>query len=172
MKMSRKMEPLSQSIIHGYDQDTAWAVREAIMNLLELVESLVENDNYEEREVFQEEVKKTVSMFAAAIVAADGKYGPEERALISHLVGGSDAPDFELSDLNEQSEAWKSASQLVPKFFRRSVLMEGVSRAILREIQFIGNNVCISDGDFHGEERILVSHYVAFLEDYLISHAN
>ena len=41
MSTNPKLKPLPESVIEGYDEDTAWAVGQAVMNLLELVASTV-----------------------------------------------------------------------------------------------------------------------------------
>lgn len=170
MKRNPKLLPISESVFEGYNEDTAWAVHQAILNLLELVESIVVDGDPQEIEELYAEAKQTIGRLCAVVVFADGDYGADEHTLIVHLLDmGADA-ESEVSDLNEWSLDWEDRSKRVPRFFQLAVLRGGDARSMLREIQFIGNNVCISDGVFEGKERIVVSQYVAFLEDYLSSH--
>jgi hypothetical protein len=40
---------------------------------------------------------------------------------------------------------------------------------MLREIQLIGNNVCISDGSFEAVEHETVKRYLVFLEEFMLA---
>lgn len=152
----------------GFSDDTVWAVQQAIMNLLDLVDSVAQTDSEGDRERLRAEAKKTVLILTAAIIIADGKYEAAEQAFIRHLVDLSDEPGVELSYLNEYAAQWMTASIEVPCFFRAAVANGGdVARSMLREIQFIGNNICISDSEFQSKERESVAQYVKFLEDFI-----
>lgn len=153
----------AKGLMDGFSDDTVWAVRESILNLLELVDAASETDAAEILDTHREEAMTTVLMLALAVMIADGKYQAGEDLFIRHLVDMERNPDWGGSDLNELASKWKSAAVTIPGFFRAA--SGDTARAMLREIQFIGNNVSISDGDFQGAEREEVAKYIGFLED-------
>lgn len=155
----------SKGLIDGFSDDTVWAVREAILNLLELVDATAEADGDVIRDKYREEAMTTVLMLAIAVMIADGKYIAGEDLFIRHLVDMDRNPDWGGSDLNEIFSKWMSASTKVPEFFRAAT-RSGTAQAMLREIQFIGNNVSICDGEFQGAEREEVAKYVGILENF------
>jgi len=155
-----------KSIMEGYSDDTVWSVQQAILNLLELVDSVAHAEGPEKRENLRAEARRTILMLTADIVIADGICQAGEQAFVRHLVDLSDLPGEDLSYVNEYAALWAAASKVVPRFFSAAVRCDtDIAHSMLREIQFIGNNVCISDREFQAKEREAVAHYVAFLED-------
>lgn len=165
----------SKGLMDGYSGDTVWAVSEAIENLIELVDSVAQVGGAV-RDQMRLEAEHTVCMLTSAVILADGEYEPGEGLFIRHLfdVNQNQESEQDLRWLIEQSERWKAASQEIPGFVRAAVLCDAkqeseTARSMLREIQFIGNNVAISDSEFQTTERETVSRYVAFLEDFINS---
>jgi hypothetical protein len=153
-------------------EDTVWAVREAYLNLLELVDSVASTQGGEEREMLRAEAQKTVLMLTASIILADGRYDADEEAFIRHFVNLSDKPGAELSYLNEYATMWRSASMDVPGFFQAAARCDAnsntdIANAMLREIQFIGNNVSIAPKKSQAKGQKFVVDYVAFLENFI-----
>lgn len=62
----------SKGLMDGFSDDTVWAVREAILNLLELVDTTAEADGDLIRDKYREEAMTTVLMLAMAVMIADG----------------------------------------------------------------------------------------------------
>lgn len=60
----------------------------------------------------------------------------------------------------------------VPRFFQAGIDHDNrhhteLARGMMREIQFIGNNACVSDGHFEAVEHEVVRNYISFLELFL-----
>ena len=160
--------------MNGNQNSTVFAVQTAILNLLELIEQAVRGAEKEEIEGLDEEAQKTVLMLIAAIVLSDHKYKPAEQAFLRVLVDWQDKLGGEASYLNEYATQWTDASVRVPGFFQAAVQHDarhqtGIARAMLREIQLIGNNVCISDGSFEAVEHETVKRYLVFLEEFMLA---
>jgi hypothetical protein len=153
---------------------TVFAVQAAIENLLELIERAGRGFASEEIGQLGEEAQKTVLMLIAAIVLSDQKYKPGEQAFLRLLVDLRDKPGGEIRCLNEYAAEWGEASMKVPHFFEVAVRHDtrhetDIARAMLREIQLIGNNACISDGSFESVEHETVKGYLAFLEEFILT---
>jgi len=153
-------------------ENTVWAVREAYLNLLELVDSVALAQGGEELEILRTEAQKTVLMLTASIILADGRYDADEEAFIRHFVNLSDKPGAELSYLNEYATMWKSASMEVPGFFQAAARCDAysstdIANSMLREIQLIGNNVSIAPKKPQTKGQKFVADYVAFLENFI-----
>jgi hypothetical protein len=151
-----------------------FAVQSAFMDLLELVERVAHGDGAEGSEALSGEAQRTVLMLIAAIVVSDHKYKSGEQAFLKLLVDWQDKPGGEVRYINQYATEWKVASEQVPRFFHAAAQHDarhgtGNARAMLRAIQLIGNNACISDGCFEPVEHETVKHYVAFLEDFIES---
>ncbi|MCU0784618.1 MAG: hypothetical protein MUF81_11370, partial [Verrucomicrobia bacterium] len=151
---------------------TVRAVQESVMNLLELVEQAARGQDAQEVEALCEEAQQTVLKMIAAIVLADKKYAAGEQAFLNVLVDWSKKPGGELRYLNEYAEGWKVASMQVPRFFQAAADHDTrqhteLARGIMREMQLIGNNTCVSDGHFESSEHEVVRNYILFLEEYL-----
>jgi tellurite resistance protein len=148
------------------------AVQESVKNLLELVEQATRGRSAEEIEGLKEEARKTVFMMIAAIVLADEKYADGERAFLNLLVDWSQKPGGEMRYLNEYAGAWKTACIQVPRFFQAGVdhdrrVHTELARGMIREMELIGNNTCVSDGQFEATEHEVVRKYMVLLEEFL-----
>ncbi len=158
---------------HGHDPNTfVVAVQSAFLELLELTGEITREDNPEKQESFREEAEKTILMFIAAIVLASREYRPEERSFLSLLVNWQDKPGGEARYLNEYATRWAETAKHVPQFFAAAVRHDlahesNIARAMLCQIQFIGNNACVADGNASGARRDVVREYVVLLEDFL-----
>lgn len=151
---------------------TVQAVQESVVNLLELAEQAARGLGVQETTALGEEVHKTVLMLIAAIVVSDGKYTAGEKAFINVLVDWSQKPGGEARYLNEYAEQWRSACMQVPDFFQTAVHHDlrhqtQLARAMMRELQLVGNNTCVSDGEFEATEHAFVRNYICFLEEYV-----
>jgi tellurite resistance protein len=151
---------------------TVRAVQESVLNLLELVEQAARGQNPQEVEALCDEAQQTVLKMIAAIVLADKKYDAGEQAFLNLLVDWRKKPGGEMQYVNEFAEGWRVASMQVPYFFQAAADHDTrqhteLARAIMREIQLIGNNTCVSDGQFEATEHEVVRNYILFLEEYL-----
>ena len=141
--------------------DTAWAVAEAIRNLIEHVEAIAPPH---ELDCMRDEAKCVVFELCSKVMLADGKFDSGERELLQRLVnlGEHDGTRF----LQQHTVRWDETSKTIPHFFKSAVTQDpDTARSMLREIQFIANNVAIGDGDFQAVERQTVKDYLAFLEE-------
>jgi len=152
-------------------------VQSAFLELLELTEEVAEHNSPESKEAFRDEAEKTILMFIAAIVLASREYTPEAHSFLSLLVNSQDKPGGETRYLNEYAARWQNAHNVVPQFFAAAVHHDSIhdtniARAILCQIQLIGNNTCVADGNAYGAKRDLVRDYLVLLEDFLeLQHA-
>ena len=154
------------------NDDTVWAVREAYLNLLEFVDTASQDSGPESRKRLREEAEQTVLMFAAAVILADGQYDPREQEfvrLFTNITGGTAK---ELTYLNEYAGKWAGPAARIPDFFqvaRKHDVKFGTSLAqsIMGELQFIGNNVSISDKRFRAAEIKVVNSYLHLLETFV-----
>lgn len=148
------------------------AVQESVVNLLELVERASRELSAAEVAELRDEAQKTVLMLIAAIVLADNKYDAGEQAFVGLLVDWSQKPGGEAHYLNEYAERWRTACLQVPHFIRTGADHDlrnntEITKEMMREIQLIGNNTCVSDGHFDASEHTLLRNYITFLEEYL-----
>jgi tellurite resistance protein len=147
--------------------ESAWVVREAIENLLEYVAAAV---SPEDLQGMRDEAKKLVIELCSTVILADGRCDSGEREFLHLLVKLDEQRENRF--LLEQTALWDGSSKTVPRFFEVAVARDpDLARSMLREIQFIGNNVAIGDGDFQAVERKTVRNYVAFLEKFMESSA-
>jgi len=145
-----------------------FAVQSAVMELIDLVESLSRVKM--EQEALRKEMEGTVLKFVAAIVLADGEYRDGERDFIALFVDSKALPGGEYRYLNEYAAKWAETSTQLPDFFHAAIRYDsanktGIARAIVRNVQLIGNNVCASDGTCGTLERGIVQDYVVLLEN-------
>ena len=148
------------------------SVQESMRNLLELVEQATRGQSAEEIEGLKEEARKTVFMMIAAIVMADEKYADGERAFLNLLVDWRQRPGGEMRYLNEHAGAWRTACIQVPRFSHAGAdhdrrLHTELARGMIREMELIGNNTCVSDGQFEATEHEVVRNYMLLLEEFL-----
>jgi tellurite resistance protein len=148
------------------------AVQDSMNNLLELIEQATRGRSTEEIAGLKEEARKTVFMMIAAIVLADEKYADGERAFLNLLVDWNRQPGGEMRYLNDYAGAWKMACIHVPRFFRAGVdhdrrVHTDLARGMIREMELIGNNTCVSDGKFEATEHEVVQKYMVLLEEFL-----
>ena len=132
--------------------ENAWAVAQAIENLLGLVDAAVPP---EELEGMRDEARRVVFELCSTVILRDGKCDSGERELLDRLLnfGG----EGEIRYLLEYTAQWDETSKTIPRFFVEAATRDvDLVRSILCEIQFIGNNVAISDGDFQAVERKIV----------------
>lgn len=151
-----------------------FAVQSAVLEMLESVEYITQNDTPERKEELQQEVQKTVLMFIAAIVLANRQFEPSKWPFLSILVDWRDLPGGEVRYLNEYATRWVESSKSAPKFFDAAIQFDsynhtGIARAMLRQIQLIGNTVSASDGNVSPAELGTVSDYIAFLENKMFA---
>jgi hypothetical protein len=151
-----------------------FAVQSAVLEMLESVEYIIQNDTPERKEELQQEVQKTVLMFIAAIVLANRQFEPSKWPFLSILVDWRDLPGGEVRYLNEYATRWVESSKSAPKFFDAAIQFDsynhtGIARAMLRQIQLIGNTVSASDGNVSPAELGTVSDYIAFLENKMFA---
>jgi hypothetical protein len=147
-------------------------VQESSAALLGMVEHAACGHPAEDLARLKGDVHRTVMMMIAAIVLADQKYAEGERAFVNLLVDWSGHPGGEMQCLREHAEAWNFASLKVPEFFTAAAEHDRrqhtkLAQAMMREIQLIGDNACISDGHFEATEHAVVKRYVAFLQEFL-----
>lgn len=155
----------SESLLSDFGNHTLWSVRQAILNLLEIVESISEPDTVDSMIC---DTKATLRRFIAAVIHEDGEYDDAELKLVADLFDLSRSEEVcGQQVLNNLVNEWNALSKEVPIFFRRAVESR-CFREVLIEIQFIGNNVGISDDSFDTRERILVMSFVSFLEDWAL----
>jgi hypothetical protein len=155
--------------------DTVWAVREAYLNLLELVDTASQDSEAESRKSLREEAEQTVLMFAAAVILADGKYDPREQEFVRLFTNISGGTGKELTHLNEFARKWVEAATRIPAFFHAALkhdMKYGTSLAqmMMGELQFIGNNVSISDKRFRAAEVKIVNSYLNLLETFVANY--
>ena len=155
-------------------QTAVQAVQDNILNLLDLVEQAARGDGDEDAATLGAEARKTALQLIAAIVLSDGKYTVGEQAFLQSLLDVSAKPGGEVAYLNEYAEAWKTSGMTIPRFFQAAVRHDArhqtkLARAMLREIQLLGNNSSISDGKFGSVEHNLVHNYIFFLEEFLLA---
>jgi len=60
----------------------------------------------------------------------------------------------------------------VPRFFRTAVQYDETRKtetapAMMRELQIVGNNTCVSDKRFASTEGVIVRHYLTLLDAYI-----
>ncbi len=166
------MRPLPSVIMSDDTNAIVRAVQESVRTLLELVEQAARERTAEEIESLKEEARKTVFMMIAAIVLADQKYADGERAFLNLLVDWSQRPGGEMRYLNEYAGAWKTACIEVPLFFQVGVdhdrrLHTDLARGMMRALELIGNNTCVSDGQFEATEHEVVRNFMQLLERFL-----
>lgn len=147
-------------------------VQSAFLELLELTEDIARHNGPENQESFRQEAEKTILMFIAAIVLASREYKPEERSFLSLLVNWQEKPGGEARYLNEYASRWVETAKDVPQFFAAAVRHDSVhetniARAMLCQIQLIGNNAGVADGNACGARRDVVRKYLVLLEDFL-----
>jgi hypothetical protein len=147
-------------------------VQSAFLELLELTEEVAGQNSPESQETFRDEAEKTILMFVAAIVLASREYTPEAHSFLSVLVNWQDKPGGEARYLNEYAAKWENAHMVVPQFFTAAVQHDlvhetNIAHAMLCQIQLIGNNTCVADGNASGARRDVVKDYLALLEDFL-----
>lgn len=148
------------------------AVQDSVTGLLGMVDHAACGHPAEHMGRLKGEVHRTVMMMIAAIVLADEKYAEGERAFVNLLVDWSGHPGGEMQCLKDQAGAWKTASLEVPEFFTAAAEHDRrqhteLAQAMMREIQLIGDNACISDGHFEATEHAIVKRYIAFLQEFL-----
>jgi hypothetical protein len=146
-------------------------VQSAFLELLELTEEIARHNSPENQESFREEAERTILMFIAAIVLASREYKPEERSFLSLLVNWQDKPSGEARYLNEYATRWAETAKDVPQFFAAAVRHDlvhetNIARAMLCQIQLIGNNAGVADGNACGARRDVVRDYLVLLEDF------
>ena len=147
-------------------------VQSAFVELLELTERVAQESCLNKQESFREEAEKTILMFIAAIVLASREYKPEERSFLSLLVNWQDKPGGEARYLNEYATRWLETAEVVPQFFAATVRHDlvhetNIARAMLCQIQLIGNNAGVADGNECGARRDVVRDYLMLLEEFL-----
>ncbi len=148
------------------------AVQDSVQNLFEAVDQAARGKSAEELAELHDEIQRLVLMMMAAIVLADSQYDAAEKAFMNLLVDSSKKAGGESRFLEEYAERWKTASMRVPQFFQAAVEHDlrchtDLAREMIRQIQFIGNTVCITDGDFNPSEHNVVQNYILFLREYL-----
>ncbi|MEI6606815.1 MAG: AAA family ATPase [Verrucomicrobiota bacterium] len=155
--------------MYSFSDGNEWAVREAIVNLMELVDT-VASVATENIKILRDDAQNTVRMLTAAIILSDGKYDAAEKVFIRHLALFSEKPSEEMNFLNEYAEVWSAKSKEIPSFFHAAIQRNtDTARLMLCELQRIGDYVSISDGKFQTSERKIVAKYIEFLEDAVIA---
>ena len=156
-----------------YDtQGIVESVNGALANIGELVHHASEGRNAEEISQLEIEARETVLNMIAAIILADKKYSEGEAAFVRLLMDGGQSPDVTMEILNNRAEAWLESCLHVPGFFQAVVehderLHTDLAHSMIREIQLIGEDVCICDGHYDASEHVVVQHYAGFLEQFL-----
>ncbi len=157
----------------NHDPNTfVFVVQSAFLELLELTERVAQCDCPEKQESFREEAEKTILMFIAAIILGSREYRPAERSFLSLLVNWQDKPGGEARYLNEYATRWTETAKDIPQFFATAVRHDllhrtAIARAMLCQIQLVGNNACVADGNACGARRDVVKEYLVLLEEYL-----
>jgi len=151
---------------------TAQVVREAINNLLELVDQAASDKQTGEVTALREEAQKTMLALIAAIVASDGKYEAGEKAFLNALVSVKGLPGGELEYLRDYAELWGTMGTQVPRFFHTAVEHDAVhktdiARAMTFEIQLVGTNTCAADGKIRVAEHEVIQNYLTLLDEFL-----
>ena len=157
------------------NDDTVWAVREAYLNFLELVDSASQDSGTENRKSLREEAEQTVLMFVAAVILSDGQYEPREQEffrLFTNITGGTAK---ELTYLNESAGKWAGAAARIPSFFHAALKHDAkngtsLAQMMMGELQLIGNNASISDKRFRAAEIKMVNSYLSLLEAFVANY--
>ncbi len=165
----------SESTSDGFIDDTVWVVQQALLNLLDMIDSFANANEEVNRLVLREDAEQTILALTSAIILADGKCDKDEKNFIRHLVG--DESDVDMGNLNDYAARWNGVSKSIPTFFRAAVQYDladgaGIAASMLREIQFIGNNVCISNREFEVKERECVVGNIERLEEFMLEGRN
>jgi hypothetical protein len=156
----------------NHDPNTLVAVvQSALLELLELTEKVAAQNSHESKETFRDEAEKTILMFMAAIVLASREYTPGAHSFLSLLVNWQDKPGGEARYLNEYAARWQVAHKVIPQFFAAAVQHDlvhntNIGRAMLCQIQLIGNNTRAADRNAYGARRDVVRDYLVLLEDF------
>lgn len=146
---------------------TVSAIQASVLNVFELLGEVTVGNELEE---LKGEMHKTMLAMIAAIILSDGKYDVDEEAFLKLLVQWEE-PQTSAAFLRDYEAIWKSISFKAPKFFQAAVEHDGrcqtaIAQAILREVQLIGNNACVSNGQFASCEHKLINEYLTFLEEF------
>ncbi len=155
-------------------EQTIFAVQAAVVELLDLAASLDPNADSDSREELIQDAEQTVLRFIAGIVLADRDYSLEEQEFLAILVNAKEKPGGIIRYLNEFAAQWREASSRAPVFFQRAVRHDiangtSIARSMIREIQLVGNNICVCDARFRKQEQSIVHDYVSTLATFLDS---
>ena len=148
-----------------------FAIQTASDNLLETVDSVAKSTGGDSATLSQE-AQTTVRMFVAASALADSALNEGEETLVQMFIKWDRNAGDQSSFLRDYGNKWEAQREQVPAFFDSALKCDRENgtqnaRAIMRELQLIGNNVSISDGQFAEAEQASVKGYIAFLENHL-----
>lgn len=155
-------------------QVAAAVVREAMENLVELIDQAAAATPGSDHAALRREADETVLGLIACLITADGHLHPEERAFLVALVDLGEAPNAELAFLRRYSEQWQRHEKKVPEFFRVAVRCDrahntDTAGGVMRELQLIANNCSVADRHFADAELKIFRRYLRLLDDYQVS---
>lgn len=149
-----------------YADSTCFAIQTARQNILEIVDSVAVN--FGGGDDLRKEAENVLAMMISACVLADGNFGANEEKLISFAVPCLEGELDREKQLFNLAAGWEDASKKLPHFFVAAAEYNRAdARAILRELQLLGNNIAACDLRFTHHEQKFIQGYIAFLEHYL-----
>ena len=149
-------------------EPSVFATQSAFLDLTELASTAANGLGGENLIEIRNDVEETMLAFIAAIICSDG-FESDEDVFLKLLLDWHGQKENNVRLVNEYATRWALISKRVPRFFEIAVQYdkihhEEIARAMLRSIQLIGNNACVSDKKTARCERQIVREYVSLLE--------
>ncbi len=121
-----------------------------------------------------EEAREILLSVISAIVAADSRLDPNEQTFMDYLVDTSTSPRGMVGVIIDYATKWDRIKNQVPQFLQNAVAYDqrnhsGIAGDMMREIQLVCNNACVSDGTASKQESAIVREFIANLEKYLFN---
>ncbi len=150
--------------------DTAYAIREAFLELFDVLDSLGNQLEAKQLQELKDDGKDYVTSLISAVVACDGNLEREELIFLCNALQIHGPLDKVPDEIASYVERWNISGGRVP-FFIQHVFgcMDGQENChtILRMLQLIANNIAILDREFEGCEIDLIRNVIANIEAYM-----
>ena len=131
---------------HKSSTGAAFAVRDAYLDLLELISVSASAQNHTDIKTLQLEAERFVVAMIASVILADGEINQEEAEFLCDLLNIRDVSISPVRYVNEYACRWPVISKPLPEFFALAVKHDrSAAHDMLRMIQIIGNNASVCD---------------------------
>jgi len=157
------------------NNDTAYAIHEAFLELYDVLDSLRNQLGAEDFQELKDDGQEYVTALISGVVASDGDLEREELIFLSNALQIHSSLDKVPEMIQSYVERWNTSGSRVPFFIQRVFgCSDGQEHCykILRMLQLIANNIAILDREFEGCEIELIRNVIINIEAYMDGSAS